>query len=109
MQSSEHAFPVVEDGRLAGLVSISDLRRTPRDVWATTTVGAIMTPADRLIVAAPSDDLDATLAKLAEHNVEQMPVVSDGQLVGMIDRRDLACWIELQIGSGTLLRQARAH
>lgn len=68
-----------------------------------------MTPAERLVLASPTDDLDTTLAKLAERDIEQIPVVSGGQIVGMLDRRDVARWIEIQMSPASALERAHAR
>ena len=44
MGNDDHAFPVMEDGRLAGLVTLEDVRRVAPEDWANTPVAEIMTP-----------------------------------------------------------------
>jgi Zn-dependent protease/CBS domain-containing protein len=97
MQSEERSFPVVEDDRLVGLVTLSDVRRTPRDAWPYTPVTQIMTPAPRLVVATPYEDVAEALDKLARADVNQLPVVERDRLVGVLQRRDVARWIELHL------------
>ena len=56
-----------------------------------------MTPAPGLAVATPDESAAAALTKLANRDVEQLPVVDgDGRLLGMLRRRDIARWLELQ-------------
>ncbi|HEX8954586.1 MAG TPA: site-2 protease family protein, partial [Polyangia bacterium] len=47
--SEERAFPVMRDGRLLGLISISDVRGVVRDDWASTPVRAAMRGIESLI------------------------------------------------------------
>ncbi len=107
LRSSERAFPVVEEGRLVGLVCVDDLRKAPQEWWGRTNVAAIMTPGDRVEVATPSDDASATLRRLAQLDVDQLPVVEDGYLVGMVDRRDIARWLEIRLGAARRLGTPR--
>jgi CBS domain-containing protein len=97
MRSSERCFPVVEDGRLAGLVCMGDVRKLPQDSWSRAPVTAIMTPRDRLLVASPDEDASSALRKLGERDVDQLPVLEGELLVGMLTRAEVARWLELHL------------
>ena len=95
MGTDEHAFPVMDNGRVVGIVCIEDVRKVTREKWNMVTVNEIMTPADKLILAAPTDDASNVLHQLASRDVNQMPVVENGILIGMLRRRDLMRWLQL--------------
>jgi Zn-dependent protease len=95
MRTDDHALPVVEGGRLVGLVSLEDVRKVPRERWAEATVGEIMTPANQLAVVAANGDAAEAFARLAERDVRQVPVTQDGRLIGMLRRRDIVRWLQL--------------
>jgi Zn-dependent protease/CBS domain-containing protein len=109
MASAERAFPVVEGDRLIGIVTLEDVRNVRREDWPRTTISDVMTRAPRLIVAAPDETGAAALDKLGQRNVQQLPVVdANGALVGILDRRDILRWLELQPGrAGARLRERR--
>lgn len=94
MGSDDQAFPVLEGGQLIGLVTLDDVRRVPRQAWERVTVREIMTPAARLVTVAPQDEAAEALSKLAERDVRQLPVLKQGQLVGLFRRRDLLRWLQ---------------
>jgi Zn-dependent protease/predicted transcriptional regulator len=96
MGTDDHAFPVVDEGRLVGLVTLEDVRQVGRDRWGATTVGEIMTPADQLISLAPEEDAAEALTKLQERDVRQLPVTRNGSLAGLLRRRDIVRWLQLQ-------------
>jgi len=98
MRSSDQSLPVVEEGRLLGLVSIGDVRAVPHEAWDHTDVSAIMTPRDRLVVATPADDVPSALRKLTALDVDQLPVLEGEVLAGMLSARDIARWLELHLG-----------
>jgi Zn-dependent protease len=94
MGTDDHAFPVMDNGRLLGLVTLDDVRQVARDAWDTTTIREIMTPAQELVVATPQEDAADALNKLQERDVRQLPVLRNDELVGLLRRRDLIRWLQ---------------
>jgi len=82
-------FPVESQDHLLGLVTLEDIRHIPREQWPVTPVEKAMTSFDRLHAVAPDDDLRNVLRVMAEQDVNQVPVVEDGRLVGLIARSDI--------------------
>jgi Zn-dependent protease len=93
--ASERAFPVVQGDRLVGMVSVEDVRKVDRTAWDTTTVSQIMQPSDQIVVATPQEDAAEAMKELGSRNVHQMPVVQDGQLLGMLRQQDIVMWLQL--------------
>jgi len=80
-------FPVVDSGRLVGIVTGRDLRVTPH---GGDTVAAIMTPQDKLITAQENTPLEEIKARLYEHRIEKMLLVDDQfNLSGLVTFRDV--------------------
>ncbi|MGD2141060.1 MAG: site-2 protease family protein [Burkholderiales bacterium] len=96
MPSGQRAFPVTENTRLVGLVSLQDLNRVPRDHWSQTAIKTIMTPRSRLTTVAPHDSAGNALSLLARQNLNQLPVVDGEHVVGMLRREDIIKWLSLQ-------------
>ena len=100
MASGQRAFPVEQDGRLVGMVCLRDLNKRGRDAWGATTVREIMTPVDRLTTVSPRDEAFDVLAVLGQRDLNQLPVVDNGRLVGMIRREDILKWLSLHTTPG---------
>jgi Zn-dependent protease/CBS domain-containing protein len=96
MGTDEHAFPVLEDERLVGLITLEDVRKVPREEWDEIRVREIMTPSEELDVISPREDATEALQKITRRDVRQLPVVQDGRLVGLLRRRDIMRWLQLQ-------------
>jgi Zn-dependent protease/predicted transcriptional regulator len=96
MTSDERCFPVIEGDRMIGLVCLEDVRRLPRDQWEATPVSRIMTPADRLEIVTPQADADEALNRLGARDIRQVPVVENGHLLGILRRRDILRYLQLQ-------------
>ncbi len=96
IQTDEHAFPVIDNGRLVGLVSIRDIRKVPRPGWEQTEVGEIMTAAAQLTTARPGERASQALCDMVRHDMNQIPVLQDGRLVGMLQCKNILRWLQLQ-------------
>jgi CBS domain-containing protein len=96
MNRDDHAFPVEADGQLVGLVTLEDVRTVPRERWDTTYVQEIMTPNERLATLPTTAEADEALHQLQQYDVRQVPVVENGRLVGLVRRRDIMKWLQLQ-------------
>ena len=83
--------PVVEDGRLTGIVTDRDITvrvvAEERDP-GTTTIGEIAST--KLVTVSPDDDLETALKLLAENQVRRIPVVEGDRLVGIVAQADIA-------------------
>jgi len=96
------SFPVVEDGRLVGIVTLTDVRHAPREQWPIRRVRDLMTPRARLITAKPEDDLERILRLMATHEIHQIPIVDDSRLLGLLTRNALLRFLQLRQELGRL-------
>ena len=89
-------FVVVDDSHLRGLLTLHEVKAIPRERWGQVTVGEVMTRADRLATVTPQEDLLVALQKMDDANVAQMPVVSGGELLGMISREQVLHYVRVR-------------
>lgn len=80
-------FPVIEDGRVAGIVTGRDLRFETRvDV----PVREIMTPRERLVTVREGTSLEEAKAVMHRHKLERVLVVGDNfELLGLMTVKDI--------------------
>lgn len=81
-----HGVPVVREGNLIGVVTVSDITRSGKPL-ATTTVQEVMTP--RPVTVTPSTPVSTALERMSALGVGRLPVVdvdSPTRLVGMFGR-----------------------
>ena len=79
-------LPVVEDGQLIGIVTDRDIRQH-LGYLKQTKVNAAMT--EKLLTVKPQTTLEMATQLLLKHKVGGLPVVEDGQLVGIITTSDI--------------------
>ncbi len=86
-RSGHEGFPVVEEGRVVGLVTRNAVDRALRHRWARQPVRRIMEPGE--ITVAPDDSAERVRTLMIETGWGQLPVVADGELTGVVTRTDL--------------------
>ncbi len=104
MGTDDHGFPVVEGSDLVGLICLDDVREVPREEWDTTLVRDVMTPKDSLITVNPEEDAAEALQRLEQQDVRQLPVTKNGTLEGLLRRRDIVHWLQLESQLGGAVR-----
>ena len=85
------ALPIVEDGRLTGVITDRDLaiRGIAEGRSADTTVRELASK--DIVTIDPQQSLEEGAQLMAEHQVRRLPVVEeDGRLVGMLAQADVA-------------------
>jgi Zn-dependent protease len=109
MPSGQRAFPVEEDGRLLGIVSLRDLQKCEPSAWERMTVKDIMTPVRDLTTVAPDQDAVEALAIIGRRDLNQLAVVHDDVLVGLLRREDILKWLSLHAAPGIVRVEKRRH
>ena len=91
-----------DDGGLAGLVTLNDVRRLPREQWPEARVTDIMTRHADLATIGPDAPLSEALRLIQEREVAQLPVVEDDArtTVGMVTRRGILRLIDARMKLG---------
>jgi Zn-dependent protease/CBS domain-containing protein len=103
MLHGEHRTFLVrhDDGGLAGIVTLADVRRVPRDDWERARVTDVMTRFGDLATVGPDDELESALKLIQTRGVGQLPVVAEGRrIVGLLTRRGISRLIETRLRLG---------
>lgn len=87
---------VVDGRRLEGLVTIADLRKVEQRAWGTTRVEAVMTPARELPEVSPSSRLMTAIERFAGSDLPALPVLDEGELVGMLEREAVLSYVRMR-------------
>jgi len=95
-QEKHRGYPVTQDGKLTGIVTISDVQKVPEEARDSTTVGETMNR--RIYVIRPEDEAAAAMKKMADRQIRRLPVLEDEKLVGILSRSDLVRAIEICSG-----------
>jgi CBS domain-containing protein len=89
-RSRHSAFPLTEDGRPAGLVTLNRIKQVPPEQRPATRLRDIACPPQDLAVAGPQEPIIDVLARLTRCADGRALVVSDHRLVGIVSPSDVS-------------------
>ena len=93
MRYDHSGFPVEEQGRTIGLLTLRGVRQVPKEQWPTRRVRDHMVPLGDQVVVAPHARMDGVVGKLQDSQANRVLVVEDGEVVGIITPSDLTRWL----------------
>jgi CBS domain-containing protein len=96
LTSGQRCFFVYGGGGLQGMISLHQVKEIPKDRWDEVTVMRAMTPAHELLSVPPGQDVWTLLQKMDEKDVNQVPVIENGSLLGVVSRDRLLRYIRLR-------------
>jgi len=85
-----------------GLVTLAAARAVPRSEWDNTSIQAIMLPLEKIHAAAPDEPALKILQRMQSQDINQMPVVSENHIVGMISRDSILRLLQTRLQLGHL-------
>jgi Zn-dependent protease/CBS domain-containing protein len=93
--SSERRSVAVQDGdKVVGLLTSQNAKATPPADWPTTTVAQVMIPAAQLETVRPGTDLWTALEQMNQDGANQLAVMKNGQVMGVLSRRDVVIFLQ---------------
>ena len=101
LSSGQRSFVVTSGDQLAGLLTLHRIKEVPRGDWSTTNVAEAMIPAARVKRIGADAGLWGALREMDADGVNQLPVMSDGRVLGMLTREGVIGYLhtiqELQV------------
>jgi len=91
--SGQRSFLVNRGDQTVGLITVHRIKEVPRREWATTSAAQAMLPFEQLECVHADAELWPALQKLDRNGVNQMPVIRDQQVVGMLSREDVITFL----------------
>ncbi len=98
--TGHRCFLVAEEGKLMGILTLHNIKTVSQPNWGVTQAEEIMTPVDKLKVAYPDQDALSILEQMDESDMNQMPVVSEGRVIGLIAHDNLIRFLRVRSQSG---------
>jgi len=96
LRTGRHCFVVLQNGRRSGLVTLDVLKKIDRTKWPFTMVADVARRFEQLLTVSPQTPLRRALELMAQDNVNELPVVSNGELVGFVSRGHVVQFMQAQ-------------
>jgi len=87
--SGYQCFMVTADRELKGILTLQNIKSVDRKAWDTASVNQVMTPVERLKVVQPDEEVLSVIEQMEEYGISQMPVASEGRIIGLVTRDDV--------------------
>jgi Zn-dependent protease/predicted transcriptional regulator len=89
LRTGNRCFIIEDHERIAGLITAHEIKAIARNRWPYTTVDEVMRPVEKLHTVRPEASAAEALEIMARDDVNQLPVIRNGHLEGMISRRHI--------------------
>jgi Zn-dependent protease len=86
LRSGQRCFLVEQNGHNAGLVTAHQMKDIERDKWPHLRLSEVMLPLSKLHAVKPGTLVSEALEMMSREDVNQLPVVSDNHLAGIVSR-----------------------
>src|SRR5438876_9380980 len=86
LRTGRRCFVVVQNDRVSGLITTHEVKGVDRDSWSQTSVQSVMRPLSQLRTVAPDTPAIHALELMSREDMNQLPVIFDGQLPGVFSR-----------------------
>jgi len=95
--SGQRVFVVIDQSeRVIGILTLHHVKEIPRPAWPTTLVEQAMTPLTQVKWVSPDSPIKSALAEMDQNGVNQLPVMVNGQMMGMLTREGVISFLRIQ-------------
>lgn len=89
-------FPVVEDRRLIGLVTVSDIQAVPVEIWNWRRIDQVMHPFSESLVITPDFSVIQAMERMVREGLDRLIVMQDGEIVGLVTHSAMVHFLQLR-------------
>lgn len=93
-------FPVLADGRLVGLVTVSEVQAVTPALWVWRRVDQVMRPVSESLVIDPEARVIHAMERMARGGWDRLVVVQDEAVVGLVTQSAIVHFLRLRSSSG---------
>jgi len=89
----QRCLVIEREDDVAGLLTVHHIRKVPKEKWSTITAAQAMTPVDQMKWVQPNVELQEAVAEMDRNGVNQLPVMTEGRVLGMLSREDVISYL----------------
>jgi len=90
---NKNFFFAENSGKITGIFTFSDLVKVPKSDWDKYEIKEIITPLSNVKITKPNTPLIVALKMMDKSGFNQIPVMEDGKLLGVLSRKSLVAFL----------------
>lgn len=94
LRADARAYAVTRNERIEGVISQAEVQEVDQDLWSRITVAQVMQPLERLTGVGPEQPALDVVERMARDDVEEVPVVEQGQIRGLFTRAAVLAYLQ---------------
>ncbi|MCS6897834.1 MAG: site-2 protease family protein, partial [Nitrospira sp.] len=91
-------FPVVDNGRLVGLVTVRDIHAVPVALWSRRQIQDVMRPATPSLAVEPEAPVIQAMAQMAQGGWDRLVVIRNEEIVGLVTQSMIMRFLQRRHG-----------
>ncbi|NOZ26289.1 MAG: CBS domain-containing protein [Nitrospirae bacterium] len=88
-------FPVFDDGRFLGFITLKDIKKVPREDWERVRVSDVVVSHSRRWEVSPETDVIKALELMLSEDRGRLVVTEGGKVIGLITRNGIARYMQI--------------
>jgi Zn-dependent protease/predicted transcriptional regulator len=93
LRTGRRCFVITQNKNIAGLLTPHEIKEIDRARWPYTTLSDVMRPLEDLHTVPPDMPLKSALEIMGKEDLNQLPVVKDGRLAGILARTQIVDYL----------------
>lgn len=89
-------FPVMDNDKFMGMVTLKEIKQVARDLWPQITIGEIYVPHDRKWELSPLDEIMKALQFMIQEDKGRIIVTKNDQVIGLVTRNGIARYLQIK-------------
>ncbi|MEW6214445.1 MAG: site-2 protease family protein [Nitrospirota bacterium] len=88
-------FPVMDDGKFLGILTLKEVKDVPRGDWGRMKVADVLVPHNKKWEVSPDDDVMKTLELMIREDKGRIIVMENNRMAGLITRNGIARYVQI--------------
>jgi Zn-dependent protease len=89
-------FPVMDDSKFLGFITLKEVKEVPREDWGKTKVSDVVVPHEKRWEVSLSDDVTKALELMITEDKGRIVVTEKDRIIGLITRNGIAQYVQLK-------------
>jgi Zn-dependent protease/CBS domain-containing protein len=89
-------FPVIDDGKFLGILTLKEVKNVPREDWGRVNVSAVFLPHDKKWEILPDADVIKALELMIKEDKGRIVVTERDKIIGLITRNGIAQYVQIK-------------